>query len=195
MQWRATWHGRGAGSGTRRGDWRTALQLDCPGFGSDANPDVNRPRIGRARPEPSRAPGGLLSPFEPPATLPPQLEEERRAPRTPTPPPSSARPTSPPPIGTAYPNSPIVHRHQRPGTATTPSSFFALEDNMSGVRAGAGIGTATCIVRRHQHMLITTFPSTIVSTFARRHQSHSHTPHATHHTYAAAPMGHDRWSS
>ena len=151
MQWRAAWHGRGAGSGARRGDWRTALQLDCPGFGSDANPDVNRPRIGRARPEPSRAPGGLLSPFEPPATLPPQLEEERRAPRTPTPPPSSARPTSPPPIGTAYPNSPIVHRHRRPGTASTPSSFFALEDDMSGVRAGAGIGTATCIVRRHRH--------------------------------------------
>ena len=78
MQWRAAWHGRGAGSGTRRGDWRTALQLDCPGFGSDANPDVNRPRNDRARPKPSRAPGGLLSPFEPPATLPPQLEGKRR---------------------------------------------------------------------------------------------------------------------
>ena len=45
----------------------------------------------------------------------------------------------------------IVRRHQRPGTASTPSSFFALEDDMSGVRAGAGIGTATCIVRRHRH--------------------------------------------
>ena len=43
----------------------------------------------------------------------------------------------------------VVRRHQHPGTASTPSSFFALEDDMSGVRAG--IGTATCIVRRHRH--------------------------------------------
>ena len=87
---------------------------------------------------------------------------------------------------------PIVRRHQRPGTASTPSSFVALEDDMSGARTG--FGTATCIVRRHQHMLIITFLSTIVSTLARRRRQ-SHTPHATHHTYTAAPMGHDRWSS
>ena len=37
----------------------------------------------------------------------------------------------------------IVRRHQRPGTASTPSSFFALEDDMSGVRTGDGI--TTCI--------------------------------------------------
>ena len=49
----------------------------------------------------------------------------------------------------------IVRRHQRPGTASTPSSFFALEDDMSGVRAG--IGTATCIVRRHRHETTTFF--------------------------------------
>ena len=87
---------------------------------------------------------------------------------------------------------PIVRRDQRPGTASTPSSFVALEDDMSGARTGSG--TATCIVRRHQHMLIITFLSTIVSTLARRRRQ-SHTPHATHHTYTAAPMGHDRWSS
>ena len=51
----------------------------------------------------------------------------------------------------------IVRRHQRPGTASTPSSFFALEDDMSGVRAG--IGTATCIVRRHRHETTTFFLS------------------------------------
>ena len=49
---------------------------------------------------------------------------------------------------------PIVRRDQRPGTASTPSSFVALEDDMSGARTG--FGTATCIVRRHQHMLIIT---------------------------------------
>ena len=49
----------------------------------------------------------------------------------------------------------IVRRHQRPGTASTPSLFFALEDDMSGVRAG--IGTATCIVRRHRHETTTFF--------------------------------------
>ena len=95
-------------------------------------------------------------------------------------------------MGAAYPNSPIVYRLQRPGTNSTPSSFVALEDDMSGARTG--FGTATCIVRRHQHMLIITFLSTIVSTLARRRRQ-SHTPHATHHTYTAAPMGHDRWST
>ena len=38
---------------------------------------------------------------------------------------------------------PIVRRHQRPGTASTPSSFVALEDDMSGARTGDGI--TTCI--------------------------------------------------
>ena len=51
----------------------------------------------------------------------------------------------------------IVRRHQRPGTASTPSSFFALEDDMSG--GHAGIGTATCIVRRHRHETTTFFLS------------------------------------
>ena len=36
---------------------------------------------------------------------------------------------------------PIVRRHQRPGTASTPSSFVALEDDMSGARTGDGITT------------------------------------------------------
>ena len=34
---------------------------------------------------------------------------------------------------------PIVRRDQRPGTASTPSSFVALEDDMSGARTGDGI--------------------------------------------------------
>ena len=38
---------------------------------------------------------------------------------------------------------PIVRRDQRPGTASTPSSFVALEDDMSGARTGDGI--TTCI--------------------------------------------------
>ena len=37
----------------------------------------------------------------------------------------------------------IVRRDQRPGTASTPSSFITLEDDMSGVRTGDGI--TTCI--------------------------------------------------
>ena len=50
---------------------------------------------------------------------------------------------------------PIVQREQRPGTASTPSSFVALEDDMSGARTG--FGTATCIVRRHRHETTTFF--------------------------------------
>ena len=38
---------------------------------------------------------------------------------------------------------PIVRRDQCPGTASTPSSFVALEDDMSGARTGDGI--TTCI--------------------------------------------------
>ena len=52
---------------------------------------------------------------------------------------------------------PIVRRDQRPGTASTPSSFVALEDDMSGARTG--FGTATCIVRRHRHETTTFFLS------------------------------------
>ena len=60
---------------------------------------------------------------------------------------------------------PIVRRHQRPGTASTPSSFVALEDDMSGARTG--FGTATCIVRRHQHIHAHHyFLSTVVPTLA-----------------------------
>ena len=90
---------------------------------------------------------------------------------------------------------PIVRRHQRPGTASTPSSFVALEDDMSGARTG--FGTATCIVRRHQHMLIITFcrPSSQPLP-PRAAKTPPPAPHATRHTHTntAAPMGHDRWS-
>ena len=91
---------------------------------------------------------------------------------------------------------PIVRRDQRPGTASTPSSFVALEDDMSGARTG--FGTATCIVRRHQHMLIITFcrPSSqpLPPRAAKTPPPALHATRHTH-TYTAAPMGHDRWSS
>ena len=85
---------------------------------------------------------------------------------------------------------PIVRRDQRPGTASTPSSFVALEDDMrSGARTG--FGTATCIVRRRQHVLIITFLSTIVPTLAaagRRDAAAS----ATRHTHTTPPR---RWAT
>ena len=95
---------------------------------------------------------------------------------------------------------PIVQREQRPGTASTPSSFVALEDDMSGARTG--FGTATCIVRRpthaHHYFSVDHRPNP-----CRRAPPSAETPpqalHATRHrhphTYTAAPMGHDRWSS
>ena len=57
---------------------------------------------------------------------------------------SEIRPLTPRITGSATRHEvPIVRRDQRPGTASTPSSFVALEDDMSGARTGDGI--TTCI--------------------------------------------------
>ena len=58
---------------------------------------------------------------------------------------------------------PIVHhRDQRPGTASTPSSFVALEDDMSGARTGDGI--TVCIAgsslsTRDHHIFLSGSPA------------------------------------
>ena len=57
---------------------------------------------------------------------------------------------------------PIVRRHQRPGTVSTPSSVVALEDDMSGARTGDGI--TVCIAgsspsTRDHHIFLSGSPA------------------------------------